>query len=65
MLDDAMPEPVTENLVLLRVVSTRTPKSPGPRPDPPNGEGEEEREEYRALPPSKWLTRDGRKIGDE
>ena len=65
LLDDAMPEPVTEDLVL-RVVATRTPRRPGPRTPPdPSGDGEEETTEGRALPPSKWLTRDGRMIGDE
>ncbi len=66
LLDDAMAEPVTENLKL-RVVQTRIPKRPGPRPQPPDpdAEGDEEREEGRALPPTKWLTKDGRSIGDE
>ena len=65
LLDDAMPEPVSEDL-FLKIVATRTPKSPGtPTPPGPNGKGEEEGVEGRALPPSKWLTRDGRMIGDE
>ena len=65
LLDDAMPEPVTEDLVL-RMVATRTPRRPGLRTPPdPGGDGEEETTEGRALPPSKWLTRDGRMIGDE
>ena len=65
LLDDAIPEPVTEDLVL-EIVATRTPQRPGSRTPPaPNGEGEEETVEGRALPPSKWLTRDGRMIGDE
>ena len=65
LLDDAMPEPVTENL-LIRVVATRPPRRPGPvTPPEPSGEGEEETTEGRALPPSKWLTRDGRMIGDD
>ena len=63
LLDDAMPEPVIESLVL-RIVETRTPQRPG-HPTTPNGEGEEETVEGRALPPSKWLTRDGRMINDE
>lgn len=65
LLDDAMPEPATEDLVL-RVVATRIPQRPGPRTPPrPNGDGELEVEEGRALPPSKWLTKDGRMIGDD
>ena len=65
LLDDAMPEPVTEKLIM-KVVETRTPQTPGsPTPPAPNGKGEEETTEGRALPPSKWLTRDGRMIGDE
>ena len=68
LLDDAIPEPVTENLTL-KVVAARTPRPPGPRTPPrpadPNIEGEDETTEGRALPPTKWLTRDGRSIGDE
>ncbi len=64
MLDDSMLEPVTEDLVL-RVVAKRTPKPPGPKPPGPNGGDEGGAEEVLALPSSKWLTKDGRKIGDE
>ena len=60
LLDDAMPEPVTEDLTI-RVVATRTPRPPGPS----NSLAEGEEEEGRTLPLSKWLTRDGRVIGDE
>ena len=68
LIDDAMPEPVTEELTL-RVVETRRPTPPGP-PNPPrpvdlDTDGDEETPEGRALPPSKWLTRDGRCIGEE
>ena len=65
LLDDAMPEPVTENVVL-KVVEVRTPTPPGPPPHNPNGEEEDEETiEGRALPPSVWLTKDGRIIGDD
>ena len=65
LLDDAMPEPVTEAL-LLKIVATRTPRPPGPRTEPGSNEtGEDDTVEGRALPPSKWLTRDGRMVGDE
>lgn len=64
-LDDAMPEPVTENLTL-KAVAARSPSAPSGLPNPvsPETEGEEETTEGRALPPTKWLTRDGRTIGD-
>lgn len=65
MLDDAMPEPVTEHLTL-RVVEIRTPRPPGPPSPPPNGdeEGDARTDERRALPHTKWLTCDGRPIGE-
>ena len=65
LLDDAMPEPVTEDLVL-RVVATRIPQRSGTRSTTRSrGDGDNETEEGRALPPSKWLTKDGRMIGDD
>ena len=65
LLDDALPEPVTEDLTL-RVVETRKTRTPGPPGPPPHsGEGNDDTTEGRALPPSKWLTRDGRLIGEE
>ena len=68
LLDDAIPEPVTEELTL-KVVETRRPTSPGPprppRPDDSDANGDDETTEGRALPPSKWLTRDGRLIGED
>ena len=65
LLDDAMPEPVTENLKF-RVVSFRKSSPPGPTPPPKLDEGDEEEDiEGRELPPSKWLTKDGRAVGDE
>ena len=66
LLDDAMPEPVTEELKLV-VVATRTPRPPGPRTQPSDSDTEDEDEAQvgRALPPTKWLTRDGRLIGDQ
>ena len=65
-LDEAMPEPVTENL-MLRVVGTRSASGPPGRPEPvdPGSEGEEETTESWSLPPTKWLTKDGRIIGGE
>ena len=65
LLHDSIPEPVTENLTL-RVVGSRPARPPGPRPPPEPGEnGEDEVTEARGLPPTKWLTRDGRLIGEE
>ena len=65
LLDDAIPEPVTEGLKF-RVVSFRKPSPPGPpAPPTPNEGDEEENTEERTLPPSKWLTKDGRSIGEE
>ena len=66
LLDDAIPEPVTQALTL-RVVESRRSRRPGPRPPGPNGpdpNGDSD-EESRGLPPSKWLTSDGRLIGEE
>ena len=68
LLDDAMPEPVTEEL-RLKVVSARQPSPPGPnrrrRRLGPDENGDEENPEGRSLPPSKWITKDGRAIGEE
>ena len=68
LLDDAMPEPVTAELAL-RVVLSRPVTPPGP-PSPPGPDGpwepgdEEESTERLGLPPTQWLTRDGRLIGE-
>ena len=71
MLDEAIPEPVTEQLTL-KVVAARVSRPPGPPGPPrppspldPDIEGDEETTEGRALPPTKWYTRDGRSIGEE
>ena len=65
LLDDAMPEPVTEELAI-KIVDTRTPRRSGPPTPPgPNVNDEEETVHGRDLPPSKWLTKDGRMVGDE
>lgn len=65
LLDDAMPEPVTGDLVL-KIVPARTPQPPGPpKPPKPNGETDDEAVKKLTLPPSRWLTRDGRMIGTE
>ena len=66
--DDAMPEPVTAELVL-RVVKSRRISPPGP-PTPPGPDGpwepgsEEKSTEGRGLPKTQWLTKDGRVVGD-
>ena len=63
LLDDAMPEPVTENLTL-RIIPVRKMQKPGQRGQHrkinPDAEGEETTATGRALPPMVWLTRDGR-----
>ena len=68
LLDEAMPEPVTEN-VTLRVVPVRAVQSAGGRPSSSgrsrDEEGDEETTEGRDLPSTWWLTRDGRLIGEE
>ena len=66
LLDDAMPEPVTEESEL-KVVEIRTLRPPGPSspPRPSGDDGDDETVEGRALPPSRWLTKDGRKIGGD
>ena len=63
LLHDSIPEPVTEQLKL-NVVATRPTTPPGPRPTPPDDNGDEETNETKGLPPTKWLTKDGRLIGD-
>ena len=64
LLDDAMPEPVTAEL-LLRVVQERRILPGGGRRRRKSSEDEEQKgTEGRALPPFKWLTRDGRLIGE-
>ena len=65
LLHDSIPEPVTEQLTL-RVVAERRPAPPGPRPlSLHNDDDGEETTESRGLPPTKWLTRDGRSIGED
>ena len=65
MHDDAMPEPVTEELTL-RVVELRPTRRKRPKPPiDPDAEGDEETTGGRELPPTKWLTRDGRSIGED
>ena len=65
LLDDAMPEPVTANLTL-RIVTARKHKPPTPpRPPGPDDEGDEADSADRAPPPNRWLTKDGRAIGNE
>ena len=66
LIDDAILEPVTEDLKLL-VVADRTTSPSGPHREPPDPEvdGDAEATEGRALPPTKWLTRDGRLLGGD
>ena len=65
LLHDSIPEPVTEQLTL-RVVAERKPASPGSHPPKPNNDDEEDETTIsRGLPPTKWLTRDGRSIGED
>ena len=68
LLDEAMPEPVTEDVKFLVVESRQTGGGGGGRRvrerEDPDGE-EMETQEGHALPPYKWLTRDGRLIGDK
>ena len=68
LLDDAMPEPVTASLSLCVVEKRKAPKQPKPPkpPGPPEPEdkGGLEGAEGRGLPPSRWLTRDGREIDE-
>ena len=48
------------------VVARRQSQPPGPRPPPKPDDGdEEETTEGRDLPPTKWLTKDGRLIGED
>lgn len=68
LIDYAMPEPVAAELKL-RVVATRQTQPGGPNRrkenTDPDRDGDDEATEGRALPPSRWLTRDGRLIGEE
>lgn len=68
LLDDAMPEPVNENLSL-KVVATRQTNGGGGGKNKDHKttteeDGDTETNDGRALPPTKWLTRDGRAISD-
>ncbi|MCY4437690.1 MAG: hypothetical protein OXE05_10200 [Chloroflexi bacterium] len=69
LLDDAMPQSVTEELKLIVVESRRVdpPGKPSNRKrDGPWEPGdEEESTEGRTLPPMRWLTKDGRSIGGD
>ena len=61
LLDDAMPQPVTEELKLMVVESRRIDPPGKPTPPQPDGpweqEGEEESTEERGLPPTRCLLR--------
>ena len=64
--DGAMVHPVSVSFKL-KVVETRTNPPPGP-PSPASVSVDDEEEdptESRSLPPSKWLTRDGRRVIDQ
>lgn len=69
LLDDAMPEPVSDEL-RLRFVEYRNRQGSGSgKSKKKSGEGDDPGDdtevEQRTLPPSKWLTRDGRSIGED
>lgn len=67
LLDGAMPEQVSADLTL-RVVETRETDNGGGRNKGKGGSDDANGDtltEQRALPPSKWLTRDGRAIGED
>ena len=64
LLHESIPEPVTEQL-RLRVVAERKPARPGPPKPPPDPDDGDEVEDSRGLPPTGWLTIDGRLIGDD
>ena len=68
LFDEAMPEPVSENLTL-KVVAARQSRGGGGgnnnnHKTDPEVEGDIETDDGRKLPPTKWLTRDGRAISD-
>ena len=65
LLDDAIPEPVTEDLKLRVVESRPIRKGGGGGRRTRIGEGDEDAGEGRGLPRTKWLTQDGRSIGEE
>ena len=62
--DDAIPEPVAEELTLI-AVQTRTPTKPGDKKRNSKPDIEIEMGAGRSLPQSIWLTKDGRMIGGE
>ena len=65
LLHDSIPEPVTDNLTL-QVVAVREPRPSGSRTPPKSDDnGEEETTEAKGLPPTRWLTKDGRPIGED
>lgn len=68
LLDEAMPEPVSENLTL-KVIATRQSRGGGGGKNKDHKttteeDGDTETDDRRKLPPSNWLTRDGRAISD-
>ena len=68
LIDDVMPEPVTSELRLRAVATRRIRSGTDTRRAgdvDQDTDGDDEATEGRALPPSKWLTRDGRLIGEE
>lgn len=65
LLDDAIHEPATASLLLSVVKHRKTPKrDKPPKPTEPEEEGGQKGTQGRGLPPSQWLTRDGRKIDE-
>ena len=63
LLDDAIPEAVTE-AITLKVVKERKPHQSGQRQEGGDN-GDDEDKQSRGLPPTRWFTRDGRSIGKE
>lgn len=61
MYDSAMPQPVSETLSF-RVLAAREKKKSGKRSD---GGSDREVDQQKGLPKTIWLTRDGRRIGNE
>lgn len=61
LYDSGMPQPISES-VSFRIVAAREKKKPGNRN---RSTSNNEIDQQRGLPPTKWLTSDGRRIEDE
>ena len=67
LADDGMPQPVTAP-VTFRVVATRPPQKSGKgggRRRRRGDEGEDDTSDQRGLPANRWLTKDGKMVGDD